>query len=129
MNYVPKSINKPAPGLLRAEWDDGFVSVIKIEKLRSDCPCADCREKDDSGTAKVNYMMPLLKPGQNELKALEPVGNYAINAIWGDGHNSGIYPWEYFRIVFETHQLNDEDIEKIKSKTNTKISDLNLRSN
>jgi DUF971 family protein len=129
MNFVPKSINKPAPGLLCTEWEDGFMSTIKIDKLRTDCPCADCREKDETGTAKVKYMMPLLKPGQNELIALEPVGNYAINAVWGDGHNSGIYPWEYFRIVFETHQLNEQEIEIIKSKSNTNKSVVNLRSN
>ena len=30
-----------------------------------------------------------------ELVALEPVGNYAVQPIFSDGHDSGIYSWEY----------------------------------
>ncbi len=30
-----------------------------------------------------------------ELTALEPVGNYAVQPHFSDGHNTGIYSWEY----------------------------------
>ena len=29
------------------------------------------------------------------IKGLEPVGNYAMQIIFSDGHNSGIYSWSY----------------------------------
>lgn len=118
MKYVPKSISKPFPGYLKAAWNDGFEAVIKLEKFRKECPCADCREKDESTPSGVKFFMPTIKPGQNDLKELTPVGNYALNAIWGDGHNSGIYTWEYFRIVFESNQISNEELIKLNLANN-----------
>ena len=43
MNYIPKSISKPFPGYLKAVWDDEFEAVIKLDKFRKECPCADLR--------------------------------------------------------------------------------------
>jgi DUF971 family protein len=28
-----------------------------------------------------------------------PVGNYAMNIVWKDGHATGIYSWEYLRRI------------------------------
>ena len=28
---------------------------------------------------------------------IEPVGNYAIKIVFDDGHNTGLYSWEYLR--------------------------------
>ncbi len=33
---------------------------------------------------------------QVSIKTLEPVGNYAIRITFDDGHDSGIYSWDYF---------------------------------
>jgi DUF971 family protein len=41
--------------------------------------------------------IPLRTPHSNELERLEPVGNYALQPIWKDGHAFGIYTWEYLR--------------------------------
>jgi len=30
---------------------------------------------------------------------LEPVGNYAIRIHWSDGHNTGLYTYEYLRSI------------------------------
>ncbi|MFM6992439.1 MAG: gamma-butyrobetaine hydroxylase-like domain-containing protein, partial [Rhodoferax sp.] len=30
-----------------------------------------------------------------ELTALEPIGNYAVQPTFSDGHNSGIFSWDY----------------------------------
>ena len=35
------------------------------------------------------------KPGMNELRSLTPVGNYGVQASWADGHDTGIYSWDY----------------------------------
>jgi DUF971 family protein len=40
----------------------------------------------------------LLQKTQNEalnLEAAKPVGSYAIQFAWSDGHDSGIYTWQY----------------------------------
>jgi DUF971 family protein len=39
-----------------------------------------------------------LTPAQNfTLDRVELAGNYALQLHWSDGHNSGIYSWEYLR--------------------------------
>ena len=35
---------------------------------------------------------------------VEPVGNYALKLIFDDGHDSGIYTWEYLRELCETYE-------------------------
>jgi DUF971 family protein len=128
MSNMPVSIKKVSPGLLKAEWTDGFSATIKIEKLRSECPCADCREKDND-TGK--FVMPTIKMGKNDLKSLQPVGNYAVNPTWGDGHDTGIYPWEFFRVIFENYKMTDDEIIEFENKHKNKpdIPGLNVRSN
>ena len=32
---------------------------------------------------------------QVEIVAIEPVGNYAVLPVFSDGHNTGIYSWDY----------------------------------
>lgn len=131
MNFVPIKIKREYDGLLSAEWADGFQSIIKLEKLRIECPCADCREKAEGKANANKFMMPTFAPGKNELKSLTQVGNYAINPLWGDGHDTGIYPWEFFRVVFENYKLNDSELQDYLAmlKSKPKIPDLNVRSN
>jgi len=30
-----------------------------------------------------------------EIKAVEPVGSYAVRLVFSDGHDTGLYSWEY----------------------------------
>jgi len=34
-----------------------------------------------------------------ELGSLEPIGNYAIQITWRDGHHTGIYTWEHLHLL------------------------------
>jgi len=34
-----------------------------------------------------------------EIKNIETVGEYAIQITWKDGHNTGIYSWEYLKDI------------------------------
>ncbi|HRP01163.1 MAG TPA: DUF971 domain-containing protein [Candidatus Kapabacteria bacterium] len=110
MNYVPTNISRPNPGLLQANWDDGYTAIIKLETLRKACPCADCLEKSRHKPLKNKFIMPTMRRGQFDLKALTPTGNYAVSTRWGDGHSAGIYTWDYFRSVFEQFKMSDEEI-------------------
>ncbi len=55
-------------------------------------------------------------PGMNELVSLKPVGNYAIQASWKDGHDSGIYTWEHLRRIFEQHNLSEQTLQEIDAQ-------------
>lgn len=84
---------------LAIRWEDGSESYIPLEKLRRCCPCASCSgEVDILGNLYKGPDKPL-PVGAFELVRFSPVGGYAIQPTWKDGHNSGIYSFEYLRRV------------------------------
>jgi DUF971 family protein len=80
---------------LAIRWEDGGESFIPLEKLRRGCPCAGCQgEVDILGQRHKSPDKPLL-PTAFALVRFVPVGGYAIQPLWADGHNSGIFSFEY----------------------------------
>jgi len=89
---------------LAIKWDDGVESFISLEQLRRQCPCAGCMgEKDIMGRV---YKSPqtALSPRSVTLTRLETVGGYAVKPVWGDGHATGIYSFDYLRRLANTAQ-------------------------
>ncbi len=113
---APKKISRPKPYLLKFEWADGFEAVIEVKSFRKECPCAECKGETIAGMVVSLPKIDMYKPGQYELKQIIPIGNYAISAVWGDGHDSGIYDWEYLRNICENNTLTEKQIEEV-SKT------------
>jgi DUF971 family protein len=84
---------------LAVKWAEGDESFIPLEKLRRACPCAGCRgETDILGHLHKNPETPLT-PRAFELVKLVNVGSYAIQPVWGDGHVTGIFSFDYLRHV------------------------------
>jgi DUF971 family protein len=84
---------------LAVKWDDGGESFIPLENLRRSCPCAGCKgETDIMGNLYKNPDRPLTAKAF-ELVKITSVGGYAIQPVWADGHNTGIYSFEYLRRV------------------------------
>ena len=84
---------------LAVKWDDGAEDFIALEKLRRACPCAGCKgEVDIIGNLYTNPALPLTAKSFALVKFMS-VGGYAIQPIWSDGHNTGIYSFEYLRRV------------------------------
>jgi DUF971 family protein len=89
---VPRVEVDPGGGVI-IEWPDGHQSRFPFEDLRAVCPCATCREgKEGSG-----HVSTPRSPEASRLLKITPVGRYAISALWGDGHSTGIYSWEFLR--------------------------------
>jgi DUF971 family protein len=87
---------------LAIKWEDGEESFIPLEKLRRECPCAGCQgERDVMGTLHRGPVQPL-SAASFQLKRWSTVGQYAIQPVWGDGHGSGIYSFEYLRRLAQT---------------------------
>jgi DUF971 family protein len=88
---------------LEIEWKDGHRSAWSFAWLRDACPCATCHdEREKSGRApgqpkpKPATLLPMYHaPARPE--SVSPVGNYALNFIWNDGHKTGIYSWDFLR--------------------------------
>ena len=84
---------------LAIKWDDGSESFIPLENLRRSCTCAGCKgETDIMGNLYKNPDRPLTARAF-ELVKISSVGGYAIQPVWADGHNTGIYSFEYLRRV------------------------------
>jgi DUF971 family protein len=83
---------------LALSWSDGGEQFLHLEKLRRACPCAVCNGEPDvmgRGDAPArNY-----KPGSFELKGYDFVGGYGLSLKWGDGHSTGIYPYNLLRAM------------------------------
>jgi len=87
------------------DWKDGHSSAWTFAWLRWACPCATCNEERQHTGRAIGVPKP--KPGgplvlyEAPPRPVEvtPVGKYAIKFKWNDGHESGIYSWEYLRRV------------------------------
>ena len=70
---------------------------ITARELRDNCPCAGCKGEE----VLLHKYEPVNKQPVTEtgyvLEKAEPVGSYALKLIWKDGHDTGIYSWEYLR--------------------------------
>jgi DUF971 family protein len=75
---------------LAIKWSDGSESFIRLERMRRACPCAGCKgEVDVMGRLHKGPDQPL-NPSAFRLGRVVPVGTYALQPIWLDGHASGI---------------------------------------
>lgn len=84
---------------LAIRWDDGSEAFIPLAKLRQACPCAGCKgEVDIMGHLYKNPESPLTAAAF-QLNNLVTVGTYAVQFFWGDGHNTGLYSFDYLRRV------------------------------
>lgn len=98
----PIKVKRVSATALQIEWDDGHKSHHTTEVLRNNCPCASCKADADSGEPRV--LLPILVPGKYELRAVQPVGSYALQLTWGDGHMTGIYTYEHLREICECEE-------------------------
>ncbi len=79
----PRKINKTSANELSIDWDDGHNGIHSFRVLRKYCPCASCKMEIEA--SEGNVLLPILTPGQFELRSIEPVGSYALQFIWGMG--------------------------------------------
>lgn len=89
-----------ATGLLRVSFDDGSRVELPAEYLRVESPSAEVQ-----GHAPHQRQ---LVAGKRAVRIFDivPVGHYAIQLVFSDGHDSGLYSWEYL------HRLGAEQGER-----------------
>ncbi|MGH8120084.1 MAG: gamma-butyrobetaine hydroxylase-like domain-containing protein [Gammaproteobacteria bacterium] len=75
--------------VLEIAYDDGSHFEFTCEFLRVHSPSADVR-----GHGPGQGVLQIGKEHVT-ITAIEPVGNYAIKLIFDDGHQTGIYSWDY----------------------------------
>lgn len=114
MSPVPIEIKRDAKAGLTISWRDGTTTTIPTALLRRECPCASCKER--RGDTSHSKPLTTKKRGLNviqhtldeelDLQEIWGVGQYALGMRWGDGHDSGIYP---YGLLFE---LGNRDLKQ-----------------
>ena len=86
----PVSINlKKKSRLLKIDFDDDSSFELSCELLRVYSPSAEVR-----GHGPGQEVLQLGKENVS-IDEVEAVGNYAVKLVFDDGHDSGIYTWDF----------------------------------
>ena len=86
-------------------WTDGHSSHYDFAFLREKCPCATCddlrRKKEAAkvaGATTSDSVLPIYKPKPGA-RGAKPLGNYALQIEFTDGHSTGIYSYDHLRAL------------------------------
>lgn len=93
MNH-PVKLKRTENESLLIKWDNGDEFEIPLEFLRDECPCVSCKGESVIFNNYIPIKTPYKPAGFYKIDKIEPVGNYAIQIIWKDGHSTGIYSWD-----------------------------------
>ena len=84
--------------LLIIKWEDGVESRLPYAGLRAECPCVECKGGHDSMGTPPNLDVIRNTPNDGVvIEKIDTMGSYALQILWSDGHDSGIYTWSYLR--------------------------------
>ncbi len=85
--------------ILHIEFDDGLRCSLPCEYVRIFSPAADAKVARSEGnwiTGKQNV----------NIERISPVGNYAVQIIFDDGHDTGIYSWDTLYELGQNYEKN-----------------------
>jgi DUF971 family protein len=88
-NIVSTDVQFTGDGV-RVAWSDGRACTFPYRYLRLQCACAACVEEMTGRRILSVASVP------DDVIAVEhiPVGRYALQFLWSDGHETGIYPFK-----------------------------------
>ena len=87
--------------LLLVNVSDGSESIISLQRLRDECPCAGCAGETDA-LGNVYRSAPQQKtPTSYQVRQIMTVGYYGLKPIWGDNHNTGIFSVDFLEKLSE----------------------------
>jgi ATP-binding protein involved in chromosome partitioning len=92
---APQRIELRSRQELHVHWSDGKDSALKTFDLRLACPCAACVD-ELTGARRLD---PATVSKDVWPQEISPVGRYALNFRWSDGHSSGIYTFDLLRLL------------------------------
>ncbi len=108
----PKQL-KVANGNFQIVWSDEDIWTIPVTCLRDECPCAGCKGET---ILLHTYLPPKAEksPDSYMITGIKPVGGYAIQISWKDGHDTGLYSWEYLKqLVKDQADSTKQDYEPL----------------
>ena len=104
--------------LLEIVFDDNTECMLSTEFLRVHSPSAEVQ-----GHSPEQAVLQVGKENVS-IDKIEPVGNYAIKIFFSDGHDTGLYSWQYLHMLAKNYQelwteyIGRLDASGIKRKNN-----------
>lgn len=95
LDTIPSEITFDS-NILQILWKDGFLSTLDLLTLRKNCPCATCRGGHGGKTGAATGHITEIS-----LLSWKKVGRYALNIVWSDYHDTGIYSYDKLRAFSE----------------------------
>lgn len=97
--------------VLEVAFDDGSHFSLPFEYLRVYSPSAEVR-----GHGAGQEVLQLGKR-DIDITALDPVGNYAVRPAFSDGHDSGLFSWDYLYMLGQQHaQLWQQYLDRLAAQ-------------
>ncbi len=82
--------------VLVIRWSDGRECRYPFAGLRAVCPCVLCQGGHaNMGRPADKLLLQRAQDDALNLESVTQVGSYAVQLRWNDGHDTGIYTWEY----------------------------------
>ena len=98
-NHIPTALTLHKASRTLEISFDGLGSIsLSCEFLRVHSPSAEVRGHGQGQEILQTGMRTI------EITAIEPVGNYAIRPVFSDGHDSGIYSWDFLHSLCSEHE-------------------------
>ncbi len=87
----------PEKTVLHVTFDTGDTFDLAAEYLRVESPSAEVKGHGPSQEKTI--------PGKRHVSmtALEPIGNYAVKITFSDGHDTGLFSWDYLYKLGSAH--------------------------
>ena len=94
IRYIKKS------NIVFISFEDGISENLTVEYLRCFSPSAEVKGHGPG--------QEVLQTGKENtgINNIEQVGNYAVKIIFDDGHNTGLYSWEYLHDLCVNYKQN-----------------------
>lgn len=86
--------------LLQVSFQDGAVFALPFEYLRVHSPSAEVKGHGPGQEVLVTGK------SQVGIRAIEPVGQYAVKLVFDDGHDTGLYTWKYLYELGRDQEVN-----------------------
>lgn len=93
----PRTLRREDDGL-KIDWDDGVSTFVTWQTLRTACPCAGCGEERAKPVDPFRILSEKeVAAGNPQPVSMKPIGHYAYQIVWNDGHDTGIYTLDNLR--------------------------------
>ena len=92
-----------ASKLLEIKFDNNTECMLSCEFLRVHSPSAEVR-----GHGAGQETLQIAKENVN-ITAIEPIGNYAVKLVFSDGHDTGLYSWDYLYYLGQNYEAMWQD--------------------